>query len=726
MNLNSKRSEIDELLEKTDKLRLSDSSKTILLAQKAIKLCKEIDYKLGIAIANYRIADAYRNMGKYEDAILLLFDSLDFIIKEGYYDLEWWGYNCLGIIFSDIGDYVRSMNLYNRAQIAANEIALGKKYNINFSKNEAIVLTLNNIAENYKFLKNYKEALNYCTTAYNIDKEYDFSLSKGITCLSLGEIYYLFDDYDKASTLALASIEYLQHYEYDLAVADAYKILALSYWKKNDFLNAEKYFEITINMNHKQASVYYEIETFLAYYGFLESQDKIDRSLDALKHAFKLSFNNNILNKIAETSGLLANFYEKVDDKINSFNYYKLYYEYSNKRLASFNNQLVKNFNIRNKIYEIENEKKKIEKRNEHLKRKSHDLQTIVEKISIISELGQSITSITDLDSIIDILYSSIKNFMNLAYFAIGLYDEQQSLINYLDVINNDKKFTKNSTSMNNTNSLAVKCINTHKIIIINNLSEEYSKYIDEIIYSEVAIKNNFELNSLVFWPLLIKTKVIGVLTIQSTEKNAFSPYQIEMVRSLSSYAAIAINNALKSKELENLNRKLLFLSEHDSMTKVHNRGKFDSYLYHLWHKNINEKKQISLLLIDIDYFKEFNDNYGHVEGDNCIMLVANTITSLVNEKYFVARYGGDEFVVILPDSKLETAVSLGIDIKNEMSKLNIVHEFPATSNKVTLSIGVASIVPSQDISINEFIRKADAALYSAKKSGRNTVEVFK
>lgn len=726
MNLNSKRSEIDELLEKTDKLRLSDSSKTILLAKKAIQLCKEIDYKLGIAIANYRIADAYRNMGKYEDAILLLFDSLDFIIKKDYYDLEWWGYNCLGIIFSDIGDYVRSMNLYNRAQIAANEITLGKKYNTKFSKNEAIVLTLNNIAENYKFLKNYKEALNYCTTAYNIDKEYDFSLSKGITCLSLGEIYYLLDDYDKASTLALDSIEYLQHYEYDLAVADAYKILALSYWKKNDFLNAEKYFEITINMNHKQASVYYEIETFLAYYEFLECQNKIDRSLEALKRAFNLSFNNNILNKIAETSGLLANFYEKIDDKINSFNYYKLYYEYSNKRLASFNNQLVKNFNIRNKIYEIESEKKEIEKKNEDLKRKSHDLQTVVEKISIISELGQSITSITDLDSIIDILYSSIKNFMNLAYFAIGLYDEQESVINYLNVINNDKKFTKNSTSMNNTNSLAVKCINTHKIIIINNLSEEYSKYINEIIYSEVAIKNNFELNSLVFWPLLIKTKVIGVLTIQSTEKNAFSPYQIEMVRSLSSYAAIAINNALKSKELENLNRKLLFLSEHDSMTKVHNRGKFDSYLYHLWHKNINEKKQISLLLIDIDYFKEFNDNYGHVEGDNCIMLVANTITSLANEKYFVARYGGDEFVVILPDAKLETAVSLGTDIKNELGNLNIVHEFSATSNKVTLSIGVASIIPSQDISINEFIRKADAALYSAKKSGRNTVEVFR
>jgi diguanylate cyclase (GGDEF)-like protein len=722
MNLDSKKNTVDELLEKTDILRLKDPIKTISLAKKAINLSKEIDYKLGISIANYRIADAYRNMGKYEDAILLIFDSLDCIIKEGYYDLEWWGYNCLGIIFSDLGDYEKSMNLYNNAEIAANKLDFGKKYNKNSSKNQAMVLTLNNIAENYKFLQHYKESLTYCKSAYNIDKKYNFSLSKGITCLSLGELYYLLHDYKKASDLSLDSLKYLKYYGYTLAEADAYKLLALSYWKKNDYLNAEKYFEITINMNQKQSSVYYEIDTFLAYYEFLESQDKIDKSLEALKYSFELSLENNILGKIVQTSGLLGKFYENIDDKINSFKYYKMHYAYNIKRLDSFNKQMVKTLAIGNKLHEIEKEKLEIEKTNENLKRKSDSLQTVVEKISIISELGQRITSIMNLDSIIDILYSSIKNFMNLTYFSIGLYDEKSSIINYLDAMINDKKFTQNNTYMDDDNSLAVKCIKTKEIIIINNLSEEYSKYIDERIYSEVIYKNNFELNSIVFWPLFIKTKVIGVMTIQSKEKNAFSPYQIEMVRSLSSYAAIAINNALKSKELENLNKELLFLSEHDSMTKIHNRGKFDSYLYELWNKRVEDKKQISLLLIDIDYFKEYNDNYGHVEGDNCIIKVANTIKCFENQNHFIARYGGDEFVIILPNSELKTAVNLGESIKNEINKLNINHEFSKTSNKVTLSIGAASIIPRRDISINEFIRKADNALYVAKKSGRNIV----
>lgn len=712
----SVKNEIDQLLQKTELLRLSDTQQTLLLAEKALTLSKQINYEFGIALSNYRIADVYINLGKYTEAIILLFNSLDYMIKNEYYDLQWLGYNYLGIIFSNLGDYEKSMNFHNNAKLLVTKMNKKKQYSSDFSKKKAIVITSNNIAETYKFLKDYKSALKYCIFAYNIDKKYNFSLSKGIAVLSLGEIYYLIEQYEKSSKLASDSLKYFSQYGYTLAEADSYKLLALTYWKNNDFFNAEKYFKITIDMNKKQASVYYAIETFIDYHAFLKIQGKFTECLEALTYAHELSKLNDIIVKIAETSGLLANFYELIEDKENSYKYYKLYYEYSNKRLVSFNQQLVKNFNIKNEINEIE-------KRNESLRKKSADLETIVEKISIISKLGQDITSITDLDSIMDVLYSSTKTFISSTYFAIGLYDEKTSFINYLDVIDNDKKLTGNSISLENKNSIAVRCIKSKEIIIINDMSTEYPLYLDETIYRKITNENNYELNSLVFWPLLIKTKVIGVLTIQSKEKNAFNSYQIEMVRSLSSYAAIAINNALKSMELENLNRKLLFLSEHDSMTQIHNRGKFDNYLYNLWNIGINKHIQISLLLIDIDYFKEYNDNYGHVAGDECILKVANVLKEGVeNNKFFSARYGGDEFILVIPSSDLNKAVKLGKIIKDKIYNLNIEHNFSKISNKVTVSIGAASTFPTNGMAINEFIRSADSALYYAKKNGRNQV----
>ncbi len=721
MKRDNKRKLIDELLEKTDIIRLSNPEKTLELAEKVIGLCKEIAYNLGIAIANYRIADAYRNLGKYEDAIVILFDSLDFFIKEGLYDLQWQSYNCLGIIFSDLGDYERSMNFYNNSEIVANQIDSGKKYNAKFSSKEAMVLTLNNIAENYKYLKDYKEAINYCNSAYNIDKERNFELSKGITILSLGELYYLLKDYQKATDLSYSALKYLRYYNYTLAEADAYKLIALSYWKREDFTNAEKYFEITISMNKKQATSFYEIDAFVKYYEFLESRQNFEKAINALNHAFNLSIKNNQLNKISQISGLLGVFYEKQNNKDEAFKYYKIHYKYYNKLVGSFNNQMVKNLNVRKKMHEME---KEMIAKNENLRKQSEGLQTVVEKISIISELGQKITSSTNLNSIIDILDSSIKNFMDSTYFAIGLYDEKNQTIHYLDAIMNNIRIKKSNMSMNNKHSLAVKCINTSQTIIINNIREEYSKYTDKIICNEVFNEDTYEINSLIFLPLLIKTKVIGILTIQSTQKDVFSSYQIEMIKSLSSYAAIAINNALKTSELENLNKKLLFLSERDSMTKIYNRGKFDSYLNEVWNKSMIKKSSISLILLDIDYFKEYNDNYGHVAGDNCILKVANFLYNLTKNKYFIARYGGDEFIIVLPNCALEEALSFGKVIKEKMEALCIKHEFSEISNILTLSVGVSSIIPNNDNTINEFIKKTDSALYFVKNNGRNNVAI--
>lgn len=723
MNKDEIREKIGELLKRANELRYIDSNQTIEISNQALTLSKSIGYTLGEKISILYIAYSYNNIGKSEEALPLLLDVLHYSVKEQLNDIKWMAYNTLGLLFSELSDIERSMEFYINAQAAAIEIDLGKKYHDNFTSTRSMVLTLNNIAENYKVLKEYKEALKYSEKAYNIDAKFDFSLSKGLIVLSLGEIYYLLGDYEEADVLSHKALRYLKQYNYNIAEADTYKLMALISWKKEKYEKADEYFKIAMELNEIEAMPNYEIDALIDYYRYLKDRGKVSEALKVLTSAFNLSIEYSIPEKVSETSILLSVFHGDLGSYENSLKYLKLHYEYEEAYTESYNRNILNSLNTKRKIREIEKENSEIAEKNKNLKMQKQSLKTLVEKISIISELGQKITSTLDKDSLMNIVYSSIKSFMNLSYFAVGLYDENSEMINYLGGFYNGKKTKKTSISINNKTTFAGVCIKKRELIIINNTGEEFAKYIDEKTYNEqIKLDKNADLNSLIFCPLIVNTKVIGIMTIQSEEKNTFTPYHVEMVKSLSSYAAIAINNAIKSMELENLNKILLSLSEKDKLTGIANRRKFDDYISYLWKVSVEEGNSISLLFIDIDYFKQYNDNYGHLEGDKCITAVANNLVDLSNREYFLGRYGGDEFVIVLPKCKIEDAVKFAEDLKTKIAEYNIPHKFSKISDKITLSIGVSSIIPNKDVSANELIKKTDDALYIAKKRGRNQV----
>jgi len=737
MNYGDTRREINTLLEKANSLKYSDSQRTIEFSNDALCLSEKIGYRLGEKVAKSYMAYSYHTIGNDEKAIDLIYVSLHYFIEEGFCDLIWWGYNLLGIIFNALGDIEKSMDFLDKAQIIAIEIDLGKRYDNKSNSQRSIMLTLNNIAENYKALKVYKEALSYSERAYNIDSQSDYSLSSGLTILSLGEINYLLEEYEKANILSYKALHYLKQYNYAIAEGDTYKLLALTSWKKGDFVKADKYFCIALALNEKESIPSYKIDALLSYYEYLMDREKTKEAIDILINACNVAIKYNQPEKVSEISMMLSIFYESYADYESSFKYIKLHCKYEKKHIEVYNNNIIQSLNMKKKMQEIEKENNRIIEKNNNLKIKSQSLQTLVEKISIISELGQKITSTLNEHLILDILYSSIKDFMELSCFNIGLYDENNSIINYLNSIINGKKEKKPSISIANNQSFTRRCIESGELIIINDISKEFPKYINEGAYKDqLKLKNNSEINSLMFCPLIVNTKIIGVMAIQSNGKNTFTPYNIEMVKALSSYAAIAINNAIKSMELEmevtktkavqieleKLNEILLYLSENDSLTGIANRRKFDIYINDVWDTSVREKRSISLLIIDIDYFKEYNDNYGHLEGDNCLVSVANILANLDNGPYFVARYGGDEFVILLQESSIDYAIKFGENLKNKMEKFNLTHEFSKNSDRITLSVGVSSVIPNKDIAINEFIRKADTELYIAKKGGRNQI----
>ena len=174
-------------------------------------------------------------------------------------------------------------------------------------------------------------------------------------------------------------------------------------------------------------------------------------------------------------------------------------------------------------------------------------------------------------------------------------------------------------------------------------------------------------------------------------------------------------------KQIKVLNEQLELLSITDGLTGLYNRRHFNEVMSKEWNRGLRSHHAVSCLLIDIDYFKDYNDHYGHQSGDQCLKDVANVLKDAFRRGGdFVARYGGEEFIVLMGDSTMEDAVASVEQFRKELDKLAIPHEKSSVSEHVTISAGIVNRVPSRELSIEEYIRKADKALYQAKAEGRN------
>jgi diguanylate cyclase (GGDEF)-like protein len=177
-----------------------------------------------------------------------------------------------------------------------------------------------------------------------------------------------------------------------------------------------------------------------------------------------------------------------------------------------------------------------------------------------------------------------------------------------------------------------------------------------------------------------------------------------------------------RARELTTLNEQLEQMSLVDGLTGVRNRRSFDASWDEEWRRALRLETPLSLLLMDLDHFKRYNDQYGHPAGDECLRRVAGVIgDALQRASDLVARYGGEEFVVILPTTPSGGAVDLAERIRTAVESLQLPHA-GSSHRVVTISIGVATVVPRASTSSQQAIEAADAALYQAKRDGRNCV----
>ncbi len=178
-----------------------------------------------------------------------------------------------------------------------------------------------------------------------------------------------------------------------------------------------------------------------------------------------------------------------------------------------------------------------------------------------------------------------------------------------------------------------------------------------------------------------------------------------------------------KVHEVAQLNHELEMLSFQDGLTSIANRRMFDQLLAREWNRAKRNHQDISLIMIDIDYFKQYNDHYGHQEGDECLKRVAKVL-SLVSKRAtdLLARYGGEEFVILLPETEKEMAITLAEKCRNDIIAQQIPHVASQINLCVSISVGVSTILPTVKIKSAQLVKRADKALYRAKVDGRNRI----
>jgi two-component system, cell cycle response regulator len=188
------------------------------------------------------------------------------------------------------------------------------------------------------------------------------------------------------------------------------------------------------------------------------------------------------------------------------------------------------------------------------------------------------------------------------------------------------------------------------------------------------------------------------------------------------------ISNRKKMElELQEANEKLKLIANIDGLTQIANRRRFDAYLASEWQRHLREKQPLALILIDIDYFKRYNDHYGHQAGDDCLIEVAQTIVKIPQRSSdLVCRYGGEEFAVILPHTDSLGGFTVAEEIRQAIATVKIPHLKSEISDYITLSLGVASIIPTIELKPEDLIAQTDQALYEAKNQGRNRAILFK
>lgn len=349
--------------------------------------------------------------------------------------------------------------------------------------------------------------------------------------------------------------------------------------------------------------------------------------------------------------------------------------------------------------------------RTRYLEQNILTLQTEVEKrkaeLITLTEVLEELNSTLDVPSIASRLQKLLAASLNAHVFALAIVDEQQHKLHFRNVIENNLPLDAFDVDLNNDEHVAIVCIKQN-IPVIMDRSKDSVKYLGKP--SKVMAGENME--SVMYYPLSSHDgRVIGCITVQAPEQYAYSDSDKKMMAIMASSTAIALDNAQTYAALEKV-------SLTDYLTGLPNRRAFEETAKTVVGRAKRNLAPFALVMADIDHFKHFNDQYGHEAGDYVLQQVSHLMKQAIREQDSLCRWGGEEFIFLLPETDLTGARTLAEKLRKTIAQTPL--HFKQSRFEVTVTFGVTVCPPTEPL--HDSIQRADNLLYQGKAAGRNQV----
>jgi diguanylate cyclase (GGDEF)-like protein len=333
-------------------------------------------------------------------------------------------------------------------------------------------------------------------------------------------------------------------------------------------------------------------------------------------------------------------------------------------------------------------------------------------ELSIFYHAGLVLSTNLNLNEMIRELYEQCSKIADVARFNLGLYDVQTGIVKFHIISSKVEQIRTRTRNIHEQPGMTNHIIRTKKPVYIADVLDPLNKK-----YGNVWNRlNTKEGRTYLAVPLKLRGRVIGVVSVQSKKIDAYTPDQIRMIETFSTQTSAGIENARLFDQMERL-------AVTDGLTGLYNHRYFSELAEKELARAARYQKPLSLIMIDLDFFKQVNDQFGHLMGDQILQQISKNCTKILRKIDIISRYGGEEFCVLLPETDIIEAVAVAERLREAIASSQLVTKEGMV--KVTGSLGVSSFGMCEP-EIKKLIDCADKALYEAKKAGRNQVKVFK
>lgn len=346
--------------------------------------------------------------------------------------------------------------------------------------------------------------------------------------------------------------------------------------------------------------------------------------------------------------------------------------------------------------------KAQLEEKSRIIEKTNSALEELVKDLQLVYEIGQGVNSTIELSELYQVITNVLQKQLKLEEFAILLIDDSRESLSVRAAYGFPEEARIFDVAFRIGEGITGRVAKEGIIIYVKDTSQE-----KEFLHykGERHIEGSF-----LSIPLKFKKEVLGVINFARPGVDSFAKEEIRILTLVADQIALAIENA-------KLYTQARELSVRDDLTGLYNRRHFQTVLNMEWKRAIRFKRSLSLLMMDVDHFKEYNDTFGHLEGDKVLKEMSALLKRNLREVDTIARFGGEEFILLLPDTDKKGAIAVGEKLRRLIESTM----FNKGLRGITISSGISSY-PEDVRELDDLIDHADIALYDAKDAGRNRV----